>query len=441
MIPILAETPNDLEGQLAALAAQARSGGALAEMARAARMRSRETTRHRLRLALIARTGADLLREIDLIRQGIARSVASGEEWRTPAGSCFTANPLGSGGVAFVYPGVASPYEGVGADLFAIAPRLLDEFDRLAAGQAGRYLHVADIYPRRPAERSSFFGDVVALGECAISISSVLTMLMRDVFGVEPRSALGYSFGEAVMAAALGIWPVPTMLTARLDASPTFRSRLQGPMQAVRESWGISESSTLRWRSYCVRATAAEACAALRQESLAYLCMINSPEQVVIAGDEDACRRVLTSLGSAVIPMPIAVTMHCPPALSERDELVRIHDLETVAISAPALFSSANYEPVTADHKSLAHAIAAGYTRTVDFPRLIRRVYADGARVFLELGGRRNCCTWIEKILRGRPHAAIPCDAEGSSGDAAILRAIARLFAHRVPLKLESLEN
>ncbi len=439
LVLLSADTPDELERQLTAMAAEAQNGDSLAAIARLTQMRCRETTAHRLGLALIARTPADLLREIELIRNGVARTAVSGEEWKTPAGSCFTVNPLGSGGVAFVYPGVASPYEGVGADLFAVAPPLMDRFDRLAAGQAGRYLHVDDIYPREPSDRASFFRDVVALGECAISVSSILTMLMRDVFGVQPHSALGYSFGEAIMLAALGVWPVQTMLTSRLDTSPTFRSRLQGPMQAVRESWGVAEGVPLRWRSYCVRATPAEAYAALRGESRAYLCMINSPDQAVIAGDEDACGRVIERLGSAVVPMPIAVTMHCPPALSEQNELVRIHDLETAAVSSPALYSSANYEPVPADRAALASAIAAGYTRTLDFPRLIHRVYSGGARVFLELGGRRNCSTWIEKILRSRPHTAIPCDAEGQSGDAAVLRAVARLFIHRVPLNLESL--
>ena len=167
--------------------------------------------------------------------------------------------------------------------------------------------------------------------------------------------------------------------------------------------------------------------------------MINSPEQVVVSGDEDACNRVLARIGSAAVPMPIAVTMHCQPAVSEHDELIRIHDLETAGISGPVLFSSANYEPVPFERKSLARAIAAGYTKAVDFPRLIRRVYSGGARLFLELGGRRNCSTWIEKTLQGRPHAAIPCDAEGLSGDAAILRALARLFAHRVRLNPEPL--
>ena len=440
LIPLSAAAPEDFIRQLDALAAEVRDGASVSEIARAARERIASLPAHPFGLALIARTGTGLLREIDLARQGIPRSVDSGAEWKTPAGSCFTANPLGRDGVAFVYPGVGSPYEGAGADLFAIAPTLIDRYAVLARGEPGRYLHEDEIYRReRGRVRTDFYTNVVRLGECAISLSAVLTMLMRDIFGVQPRSALGYSFGEAIMPAALGIWPEPAILTDRLDASPTFRSRLQGAMTAVRECWGVPPDAPLRWQSFSVRGTPAEAHAALQGEKRAYLCVINSPDEVVIAGEEESCRRVLGRLKSAAIPMPIAVTMHAAPAASEYDELVRIHDLDTIAGSGVNLFSSAAYAPVAIERTALAHAIAGGYTRTVDFPRLVRRVYAEGARVFLELGGRRNCSTWIERILRGRPHAAIPCDSPGQNSDAAVLRALARLFTHRVPLHLAAL--
>ena len=434
MIPMSAAIPEELERQLTGLAESVRDADSLEPAARAGRLRCRTAGSHRFRAAVIARTPAELRREIESIRQGIGRATGSGAEWRTPAGSCFTANPLGDHGVAFVYPGVASPYRGLGSDLFAIAPGLMDRFAQIAGGNPSRYLHVEDLYPRDRSRQKAFLTDVVPLGECASSISTILTLLMRDVFGVQPRSALGYSFGEAIMAVALGIWPDPTLLTGRLDRSATFRVRLQGPLQAIRECWGVSGEEPVRWRSYSVRATPAEAYAAVRQERRVYLSIINSPEQVVISGDEESCGRVLARFGSAVVPMPIGVTMHCEPARAEHGELVRIHDLETVPQTRPLLFSSANYEPVPANRAALAQAIATGYTTMLDFPRLVRKVYAEGARVFLELGGRRNCCTWIEKTLAGRPHAAIPCDSEGATGETSLLRAVARLFVHGVPL-------
>lgn len=425
LITLSADTPEALAAQLEDLRAAPTPLKQLAANSHAS-----QRADHRLGLALIAATPADLLREIELARVGIPRAVAAPGEWKTPGGSYFSAKPLGPGGVAFVYPGVGSPYPGVGADLFGFAPALMDRFDALTRGESFRYLHAQEIYTRESALTTG----VVGLGECAISISAILTMLFRDVFGVQPRSAFGYSFGEAIMPASLGVWPDPVALAARLDGSQVFRTRLQGPMDAIRQHWSMPEGQALHWKSFTVRATPARLFEALRMERRVYLSIINSPEEVVIAGDEGACGRVISMLGSPHISMPIAMTMHCPPSRSEYAELVRIHTLPSNPQPSVALFSVSGYQPIAQDSASLAHAVADGYTKAVDFPRLIRRAYADGARIFLELGGRRNCSTWIEKTLHGRPHAAIPCDSQGLAGDAAILRALARLFSHRVPL-------
>jgi hypothetical protein len=183
LVPIAADTVEELESLQMEIAARARKAEPFPSIARAALRIPGQGRPGRLGLALLAKCSDQLLQEIELARKGLRRSTATGEEWRTPAGSCSTANPL-SGDVAFVYLGVASPYEGVGADLFAVAPQLIDEFGRITQNQAARYLHTDDIYPRHPGDRTAFYRDVVALGECAISVSSILTLILRGVLGV-----------------------------------------------------------------------------------------------------------------------------------------------------------------------------------------------------------------------------------------------------------------
>jgi acyl transferase domain-containing protein len=126
--------------------------------------------------------------------------------------------------------------------------------------------------------------------------------------------------------------------------------------------------------------------------------------------------------------------MHCEATRGEYANLVAIHSLTTARVTGIEFFSSATCRPIDFATESPAHTTAESYCRVVDFPRLIRNVYASGPRVFIEAGGRRNCCTWIEKILRDRPHAAIPCDLKGQSSAVSMLRMIARLMAHRAPL-------
>ena len=393
-----------------------------------------------LAAAILARSPEDLQRETELARTGIPRAVETGIEWKTPGGSSFVPKPLGADGVAFVYPGIASPYPGLGSDLFTLSPPLLDRFETLARGDAAHYLHVDEMYPETPVDETPFYRDVVMLGQCAISTSLVFTWLLRELFGIEPKAACGYSFGEAIMLTCLGVWPDPTELAGNLDRIPTYRTRLQGPMDSIREQWNLPAGAPVEWDSWTVRTTAAAAFAAIRPEKNVFLCNINTLGEVVIAGEREGCRRALERIGASVAsPVPIPVTMHCEATRGEYQNLVDIHTLTTARVPGIDFFSSATCRPIDFAAESPAHTTAEAYCRVVDFPRLIRNVYASGPKVFIEAGGRRNCCTWIEKILRDRPHAAIPCDLKGQGSDTAMLRALARLVSQRVPLSLQPL--
>ena len=389
-----------------------------------------------LAAVLLARNPEELQREIDLALTGIPRAVETGLEWKTPGGSSFVPSPLGADGVAFVYPGIASPYPGLGADLFSLSPPLLQRFETLARGRAAHYLHVDEMYPESGvADEAGFYRDVVMLGQCAISTSLVFTWLLRELFGIEPRAACGYSFGEAIMLTCLGVWPDPTELAGNLDRIPTYRTRLQGPMDSIREQWGLPAGSLVEWDSWTVRTTAAVAFAAIRPEKNVFLCNINTPGEVVVAGEREGCRRALERIGASVASaVPIPVTMHCEATRGEYQNLVAIHSVTTARVEGIDFYSSATCRPIDFAAEFPAQTTAEAYCRVVDFPRLIRNVYAGGPKVFIEAGGRRNCCTWIEKILRDRPHAAVPCDLKGQSSGTSMLRLMARLMAQRVRL-------
>jgi PfaB family protein len=382
----------------------------------------------------------DLEREIAVARTGIPRAAETGIEWKTPGGSSFVPQPLGADGVAFIYPGIASPYPGLGADLFTLSPPFLDRFETLARGNAAHYLHVDEMYPVAPVDEAPFYRDVVMLGQCAISTSLIFTWLLREMFGIQPKAACGYSFGEAIMLTSLGVWPDPTELAGNLDRIPTYRTRLQGPMDAIREQWGLAPGEPVGWDSWTVRTTAAVAFAAIKPEKNVFLCNINTLGEVVIAGEREGCKRALERIGASVAsPVPIPVTMHCEATRGEYRNLVDIHTLTTASVPEIEFFTSSTCKPIDFAKESPAQTTAEGYCKVVDFPRLVRNVYASGPKIFIEAGGRRNCCTWIEKILRDRPHAAIPCDLKGQGSDTAMLRALARLVSQRVPVNLRAL--
>jgi acyl transferase domain-containing protein len=76
-------------------------------------------------IVLIAKSKSALGKEIQFFQNQLALSFQKNQALKTPMGSYFTPSPLGhEGKVAFVYPGSATAYTGLGKDSFQLFPEL-----------------------------------------------------------------------------------------------------------------------------------------------------------------------------------------------------------------------------------------------------------------------------------------------------------------------------
>jgi PfaB family protein len=385
---------------------------------------------------------------VAFLRRGLAGPAA---DVRTPLGSFTSRAPLGAtGGIAFVYPGAGSGYPGMGSGLFGLFPRLfalLEEREQNAAEALGG---VAALFPPElgrldaaalEALERSLAGDFHAQLNGTLFHSYVLTALAREVLGLRPARALGYCIGELAMFGAMGIWRDISQLNRRPPGLPVVRRRIFEDMEAVRDSWGLPPGAApvpALWRTHVLFTTPAAAEAALREESQVYLVVVNTPGQVVVAGDAEGCARVIARLGCRAMPVPFNAPFHCDAIASERAMLTEWLRLATTA-DPGVTFHSLHATPLHQDEASIAAAISAMLTSRFDFPALIDQAYDAGARIFLELGARQLCSSWISESLGQRRHAAIPFDIKGADPAMALLRAMAQLVGHRVPCDISSL--
>lgn len=131
------------------------------------------------------------------------------------------------------------------------------------------------------------------------SLMAVLfTMILRDIFKVHPDFAFGYSLGEIAMLFGNGVWDEADDTSAKLSASPLFRTRLSGPQNAVRDYWGIprkndDSSDNSLWNNYFLMAPAEKVAEAIKGRQHVYMTHINTPRQVVIAGAQGSCQNVI----------------------------------------------------------------------------------------------------------------------------------------------------
>ncbi len=452
LFPVAALTPGELYRQLTSLRRMASSLSNLTfEAAKAYRHWLAENTPSSLTTCLLAHSPAELVREIDFALKGIPAALEKGSDWQTPLGSYFTTRPLGEqGSISFVYPGGFNSYPGIARDLFYLFPPLYERFG-VITDHIDRSLNEKAFYPRSLTALSQtgldqietkLAADPMAMLISGTSIAVLYTALLREIFAINPASAFGYSLGEISMMFASGVWTNGDDVSTALCDSPLFRTRLAGPQNAIREYWQMlpqESSAGPLWENYVIMAAPERVIELLFNEPQVYLTHINTPRQVVIGGDPNACRRIIGLLKCNSLQAPFNYALHCKAMQSEYQALKNLLSWPVSGQPDMTLYSAATCLPMPIERQSVASQIAHGLCSQLDFPRLVRQVYADGARIFIELGAGSNCVHWIDDSLKDQPHASFSINRKGMDDHTSILKLAARLVCHHVQANLDLL--
>ncbi|MDD1415279.1 PfaB family protein [Dolichospermum sp. ST_con] len=403
-------------------------------------------------LAILARHPEELKKEIERAIQGVKIAFATGKDWQTPLGSYFTVNPQGKKGhVAFVYPGSFTSYIGLGRNIFRLFPQLYDDvvirsvYNRVANIEKILYPRSINKLSRRQLEsiEQTLIDDPVSMLESEVGIAGLMTAILKNYFQVQSPYAFGYSLGETSMMLSQGIWTSFKSTSDYLNSSQLFKTQLSGPKNAVRQHWGLpliyEGKSEEFWSNYILICSPSEVREVLKHEDRVYMPLINTPEEVVIAGETKACQRVIETLKCDAFPTSINHVIHCEPMQSEYDELVKVNTLPTQSNSATIFYSAAKYSPINIDSHLIGKNIATALCHQLDFPRLVNHVYDDNIRIFIEVGVGGNCSRWISEILKHKQHLTVSVNRRGVDDHTSIIKALAKLFSHRVELDLSPL--
>ena len=168
----------------------------------------------------------------------------------------------------------------------------------------------------------------------------------------------------------------------------------------------------------------------------------NGPRQTVIAGPDLAVKKAVELAATRGIQgrlLPVACAFHTPMVSSAREPLA--HCAGQLLDRAPvrSIYSNLDARPHPADPVAIAARLGEHLAGPVHFGDMIQRMYNDGARVFVEVGPGSILTSLVGTILGKQRHLAVACDPPGSSGLSGWLRALARLAAAGVPLRLEQL--
>ncbi|MCC2280516.1 beta keto-acyl synthase [Streptomyces sp. ET3-23] len=331
-----------------------------------------------------------------------------------------TAGPTrNEGRVAFVYTNGSAAYPHMGRELTLALPDLAEAVGRRCGIGKGSVL---------PED----FADTGVLGRiwAATSLAALHTLITRYVLALRPAAAIGYSSGETSALIALEAWPDAAALAEDARRGDLFTRDVTGEYRAIRRAWRARGITGSRWRNYLLTAPLEQVREAVATQPAVHVMAVNAPGVCVVGGEESACAALVRErFPHQAVRLDYDIAAHAPELETVREAWHRLHRRPTVAVPGVRFYRGDNAEPYLPTEESAADALTAQATRTVDFPAVIERAYADGIRVFVEHGPLSLCTDWIGRILEGREHLAVALDEPGGRALHRLRRSAERLAA------------
>ncbi len=380
------------------------------------------------RLAVVAEDLADLAGK--LRRSAVRLDTPEAGNIHDRSGIYYYGHPL-DGKVALLFPGEASPYLGMAGELAVVFPSVrlaVERFDA-ALREAGAEAVGPFVFPpwpfgedqRRQAEAALQHVDRAALVAQAADLA--MLALVR-LLGVEPDMACGHSAGERAAMVAGGM--IDDVAVARLHAGLL----------------GVDMSDIPPAAMIAVGTDLERAASLVREFDGAEIANDNCPHQTVVAVPPERepafaarCReRRFVAEG-----LPVNVPVHTRRYESLVEPLKDA--FFSVDPSPPEIpvYACSTASPFPRDRKGVVETASASLARPVRFRETVERMYAEGARFFVEAGPRNVLSGFVRDVLAGQPHHAVPLDEPGRRGIAGLLHALGQLWARGVAPKLDAL--
>ncbi len=291
------------------------------------------------------------------------------------------------GKIAFIFPGQASQYSGMGKDLaekFPVARAVFDEADRVLGF---------------PISRICFEGTEEELKQTANTQPAILTVSVAAYRvlsngsgpGIAPDFVAGHSLGEysaLVAGGALEFADAVKLVRMRGTLMQESVPAGEGAMAAI---LGLSPTTVA---DICKRAADGEIVSAAN---------LNSPEQTVISGNAAAVKRAveLASQNGAkrAVVLAVSAPFHCAmmqPAQAKMEPELRaaaFHDLRVpVVTNADAEATSSGAEA--------REALIRQITLPVRWEDSVRELVEQGVKTFVEVGPGRVLSGLLRQIDR-----------------------------------------
>jgi len=291
--------------------------------------------------------------------------------------------------VAYIFPGQASQYSGMGRELFdkfEAARRVFEEAD------AALGFSISAICFEGTSEELQLTENT----QPAILTVSVAALRALNSEGVlKPDFVAGHSLGEYSALVAAGALPFA-------DAVRIVRARGKYMQEAVPVGAGAMAAilgADLK--------TVMEACVEAQQNDVCMPANINAPGQIVIAGNAEAVDRAITLLkergAKRAIKLNVSAPFHCPLMMPAQERLAA--DLEDIVFEDLLLPLVTNVdasiiEPGNGSGQKARDALVSQVSSPVRWQESLELLIQEGVETFVEVGPGKVLSGLLRQVKR-----------------------------------------
>jgi len=289
--------------------------------------------------------------------------------------------------VAFLYPGQASQYVGMGKDLYNRFPRAKEVFD-----QANELLgfDLKTVCFEGPEDELK----QTRVTQPAIFVHSIIVTELLAEQEISPAMAAGHSLGEysaLVAAGAICFEDGIRIVKKRGELMQHAGEKQPGTMAAI---IGLSDQEVI------------DICNEARSVGIVEAANFNSPLQVAISGSSEGVARAaeLAQLRGAkkVMPLVVSGAFHSPLMESAQQELRAALTKIDIQTAKFPVYANVTARPVK-NPDEIREMLSKQLTHPVRWVETIENMISDGGADFYEVGPGKVLAGLVKRINRSYP--------------------------------------
>lgn len=288
------------------------------------------------------------------------------------------------GKVAFVFPGQASQYPGMGkelADKFPVAKAVFEEADKALGFSISKMCF----------EGTEDELKLTANTQPAILTVSVAINRILEEKGLRPDFVAGHSLGEYSALVAAGSLKFSEAVQIVRKRGTYMQEAVPAGEGAMAAILGISPAIVI---DVCKKAAENEVCSPAN---------LNSPDQTVISGNAGAVKRAVELASQAgakrAVILAVSAPFHCSLMMPAQTKLEK--DLKKIDFQAPRVPLISNVDADTIETGDEARdALVRQVSMPVRWEESIRLLIDEGVNTFVEVGPGRVLTGLLRQIER-----------------------------------------